>query len=397
MKITWDNNKRTFAAFWIFGLINNVLYVVILSAAVDLVGPEAPKAIVLLADVLPAFLIKISAPFFVHVIPYSFRITSLIVFSFFGMSIIAFSQAVTLRLIGVMLASLSSGLGEISFLALTHFYGDLALPGFSSGTGAAGLVGSFVFLVLTTWIGLSIKSTLILFSVLPFSYWLTYSMLLPQVDARLAAKYTTVRNDTPDEDIDDTIEAHREGQHTIKDTMSRLTPLILPYMLPLMLVYIFEYIINQGISPTLLFPLDEMPFSKFRDAYVTYGTLYQLGVLISRSSSPFFRVRKLYLPSILQGINLFICILQSLYMMIPNVYIMMVLMFYEGLLGGLSYVNTYCLVLEQVPLEQREFAMGAVGVSDSAGIVVAGCVSLWLEKSLCGFQKANGRPWCDMQ
>lgn len=36
-----------------------------------------------------------------------------------------------------------------------------------------------------------------------------------------------------------------------------------------------EYIINQGISPTLLFPLDEMPFDRYRDAYVTYGTLYQ--------------------------------------------------------------------------------------------------------------------------
>jgi battenin len=42
-----------------------------------------------------------------------------------------------------------------------------------------------------------------------------------------------------------------------------------------MAVYFSEYVINQGISPTLLFPLEDMPFSRYRDAYVTYGTLYQ--------------------------------------------------------------------------------------------------------------------------
>lgn len=35
-------------AFWLFGLINNVIYVIILSAAQDLVG-DLPKGIVLLA------------------------------------------------------------------------------------------------------------------------------------------------------------------------------------------------------------------------------------------------------------------------------------------------------------------------------------------------------------
>lgn len=40
-------------------------------------------------------------------------------------------------------------------------------------------------------------------------------------------------------------------------------------------MYLAEYVINQGISPTLLFPIDEMPFDRYRDAYVTYGTLYQ--------------------------------------------------------------------------------------------------------------------------
>lgn len=83
-------------------------------------------------------------------------------------------------------------------------------------------------------------------------------------------------------------------------------------------------------------------------------------------------------------------------MVVPNVYLLMILMFYEGLLGGLAYVNTYLLVSETVPLQNREFALGAVGMSDSAGIVMSGFVSLWLEKSLCRYQISTGRPWCNM-
>jgi battenin len=63
--------------------MNNILYVIVLSvnhfpgdlanvkqAALDLVGPTVPKAVVLLADVLPSFLFKAVAPYFFHVVPY---------------------------------------------------------------------------------------------------------------------------------------------------------------------------------------------------------------------------------------------------------------------------------------------------------------------------------------
>uniref|UniRef100_A0A060T0D8 Protein BTN n=1 Tax=Blastobotrys adeninivorans TaxID=409370 RepID=A0A060T0D8_BLAAD len=413
-----SHNARVFMAFWVFGLVNNVLYVVILSAAIDLVGPEAPKAIVLLADVLPSFLIKLACPFFIQRIPYPVRIASLIALSSVGILTIAFSSTVVLRLAGVVLASLSSGLGETSFLALTHFYEDWSLPGFSSGTGGAGLVGSFAFLVMTTWIGLSVRTSLIVFSAVPFSFWATYALVLPPATAKyellnpdsesdgeltgrsdeslgpshveeLANKYNAAPMELP--------KSRKELIDSMRVTLNRIKPLFVPFMLPLALVYLAEYLINQGISPTLLFPLEEMPFSRYRDAYVTYGTLYQLGVLISRSSSPFFRVRKIYYPSILQAVNTFICILQSLFVIIPNIYILFLLMFYEGLLGGLAYVNTYLLVTETVPLHEREFALGAVGMSDSAGVVMSGIISLWLEKSLCRYQKSTGRPWCDYE
>lgn len=103
-----------------------------------------------------------------------------------------------------------------------------------------------------------------------------------------------------------------------------------------------------------------MPFKSIRDAYPTYQTLYQLGVFIARSSSPFIRVHNIYLPSILQFCILCFLILQSLFVIIPSIYPLFVIIFCEGILGGLVYINAFYEVHEHEQAnEDREFALGA--------------------------------------
>lgn len=171
-------------------------------------------------------------------------------------------------------------------------------------------------------------------------------------------------------------------------------------MLPLLLVYIAEYTINQGVAPTLLFPLHSTPFTSYRDFYPIYGTIYQAGVFLSRSSTPFIRIHNLYLPSLLQCLNLAILIAQAMYPAFPflfegSVWVVFLVVFWEGLLGGAVYVNTFAEIGERVPTEKREFSLGAVSVSDSAGIVVAGWLGMGLEVGLCWWQVEKlGRDWC---
>lgn len=118
-----------------------MLYVIILSSALDLVGPSVPKGIVLLADVIPSFVTKLCAPYFIHKIPYNIRILIFCALSACGMLVIALTpqlqdaKTITIKMCGVMLASLSSGGGELSFLGLTHYYGHFALASWGSGTG----------------------------------------------------------------------------------------------------------------------------------------------------------------------------------------------------------------------------------------------------------------------
>jgi battenin len=165
-------------------------------------------------------------------------------------------------------------------------------------------------------------------------------------------------------------------------------------MLPLLLVYVAEYTINQGVAPTLLFPLEQSPFSHYRDFYSAYGAIYQVGVFISRSSTPFIRVHHLYLPSFLQVLNLAILILHALFDFIPSIYIIFAIVFWEGLLGGLVYVNTFAEITDNVPREDREFSLGATSVSDSGGICIAGILGMTLEVALCKWQVRHGRDYC---
>ena len=168
------------------GLVNNVLYVILLSAALDLVGPDVPKGVVLLADIIPSFATKLIAPYFIHVVPYSSRVIIFVCLSIVGMMVVAMSPSYmdgggfTFKIAGIALASLSAGGGELSFVGLTHFYGPFSLAAWGSGTGAAGLVGAGAYSLATSAMGISVRATLFASACLPFVMVASFFAVLPR-------------------------------------------------------------------------------------------------------------------------------------------------------------------------------------------------------------------------
>src|SRR5262249_10145928 len=71
------------------------------------------------------------------------------------------------------------GLGELSFLGLTHYYGQLSLAAWGSGTGGAGLVGAGLYVLLTDWIGLGVRDSLLISALLPAVMLLAFFVVLP--------------------------------------------------------------------------------------------------------------------------------------------------------------------------------------------------------------------------
>ncbi|GKT94453.1 hypothetical protein Ct61P_12303 [Colletotrichum tofieldiae] len=304
-------------------------------------------------------------------------------------------------MVGVVIASISSGGGELSFLGLTHYYGPMSLAGWGSGTGAAGLVGAGLYVVMTDWWGFSVRNSLLFSACLPSVMLVSFFVVLPKGPLRAGRKdYATV----PEQDLEEDEVADlsrnaasaallapgpslgaqpQEGQVALRAVHAAAA------------AGVHRRVHDQpGVAPTLLFPLGSSPFTEFREFYPMYGFLYQLGVFISRSSTPFVRIHRLYLPSLLQVGNLGLLTAHAMLDFIPSVYVVFVIIFWEGLLGGAVYVNTFAEIMEKVPSEDREFSLSATSVSDSGGICIAGFLGIIMEVQLCNWQVAQGRDWC---
>ena len=88
--------------------------------------------------------------------------------------------SIATKMAGVVLASLGSGGGELSFISLTHFYGPFSLAAWGSGTGGAGLIGAGAYAFATTSFGLSSKSTIFASAFLPIILLVSFFIVLPQ-------------------------------------------------------------------------------------------------------------------------------------------------------------------------------------------------------------------------
>ncbi|KAK1236249.1 battenin CLN3 protein [Marasmius sp. AFHP31] len=362
--------RRLGFSFFLFGLINNVLYVIILSAALDLVPPSTPKGIIAFCNIAPALVAKIGWPYLLKGrIRYSKRLLGCCSLSSIGMLVVAFFDSLYARLLGICLASFSSGLGELTFLQLSTTYAPTSIAGrcigyFASGTGAAGLVGAFLWWEVR---GLGVRVGVGLSSVLPLVIPLTFFLLLPPNDAFLytalpANEAASTMPYTPlaTNDDDEAEEGHLPAEFkaapalSISDKWRLVKPLLAKYMLPLFCVYLFEYTINQGIAPTLLYPVP--PAEKYwllskiihsvRDYYPLWQLVYQTTVFLSRSSIslglPPLPEKLLPLPAMTQGIILSLLVYESAVgfaadeFEATNITIVFALISLEGICGGLA-------------------------------------------------------------
>ena len=105
---------RNLIAFFLIGLINNYSYVVMLSAAKDILhnsDKNLPTGTILLADTLPNLFIKLIAPFFMERIPYAVRVITIFFSASASFQLVAWPASIYLKIFGVCLASFGTGLG----------------------------------------------------------------------------------------------------------------------------------------------------------------------------------------------------------------------------------------------------------------------------------------------
>lgn len=361
---------------------------IFLSAADDLLRgqPNVGKSSVLLANIIPCFVVKLIAPHYVRIIPYGYLVSTCILLSLVSLLTVALFKSIAVSFFGIVLASASSGLGETAFLALTSYHHPQTVIAWSSGTGAAGIVGAFYYLVLATWFGLSMKTTLLIASLFPCAMGVAYLLLLSPEHTNICIEV----EESEDNSIPKTTSSLSRNDSLfsamlplLKNRFLILKPLMLRYVAPLFLVYYCEYVINNSVYFSLLFPLEKTPFTQYRQHYPTYSALYQTGVFLSRTLARTLPITNEWTFAGMQAVMLVFLSIETAYGIVANVYVIFALILVEGLLGGAAYVNTFCNISEKVPKEHVEFSMAFTTVADSTGISLAGLTCLLYEPFLC--------------
>lgn len=121
---------------------------------------------------------------------------------------------------------------------------------------------------------------------------------------------------------------------------------------------------------------------------------YQIGVFISRSSVNIFQLDKIWLMSIFQFVNVVYFLTEVIWWYTPSIWIVFVIVLWEGLLGGGAYVNTFYRMSKEISAERQQFAMAMVVQSDSYGIALAGFLAIPVHNAICGLPAATrGVVW----
>jgi len=399
---TGQKKTRNVVGFWFLGLFNNYAYVIMLSSAHDLLREEKTNATenlnlmatnstgrdcnelstgtILLADIGPAIIVKSIAPFLA--INIHMKVTAVTGLSALSFLLVSFSQSNLTTYIGVICASLSSGLGEVSFLSYTHFFQENVISAWSSGTGGAGVIGAGSYAALTSF-GVSPRATVLIMMVVPLGMAITFWIVLKPEGINSA---NTTTDTVPLLDNEEETRPH----HVVENNSPlnvveklKLVRSLLKYMFPLGLVYFFEYLINQGLYELVYFPGIFLDHSQ---QYRWFQLTYQVGVLISRSSLGFIVIKRIYLMSIFQGVNVLIFTFQAIFWLLPptyGIYLIFLFILWEGLLGGAAYVNTFHRISQESIDREREFSLGISSLADSTAIGLAGVVALPLHNWIC--------------
>nr|CAD7197108.1 unnamed protein product [Timema douglasi] len=188
---------RNLVAYWLLGLCNNYGYVVMLSAAHDILSQNFNTNTVVMVvkrkeregtgcseqsaqlssgaifECSPASrsleIEELCTNVFCDCerrVLGSARILLVVLLEAGGFVLVAFATADWMALLGVVSTSLGSGLGEVTLLSYSTFFDKNVVSTWSSGTGGAGILGASSYAGLTS-LGLSPSKSLLIMLVIP--------------------------------------------------------------------------------------------------------------------------------------------------------------------------------------------------------------------------------------
>ncbi|XP_078356656.1 uncharacterized protein LOC144641517 [Oculina patagonica] len=402
------NTVKTVVCFFIFGLLSMITTEMIHTATQDILsGSHIASSYVILAAALPEILVKVACPWFVQNCSYLIRTVTVALLSIGGLVIIIIASDVHWRLVGVGVACCAGALGEITFLAFTSFYDDIAASAVAAGIGMSSLLGSYLYTAMTTWACVASRTV--------------FGIIAPFVLLLFVAFYSLPKDHLPERQNSDIshqrikyvpLESNTDSKSQMNifpelswKEMFSVASKIYPFITYMFLAYYAEYLANSAVITTLAF--SGVPFSP-RDHYLYYMLMYHLGKFLGRSHIliascacpkmvPCIRVQKTWNLTLIECCHLLFFLMASWFRFFSSVWIVLILCFTEGFTAGSIYVNSVHAVSEQLPdLRRSEFALSLLMVGNDVGVLSAGLMGLHVEPKLklhC-FSKLENEIYC---
>ena len=402
---------RNWSSFWTLGTINNFAYVVILCASANLAdsfNDGKLTGFVTWANVAVGIGVRTLNMYFLHV-PANTRFFC-VTFAFLaGYATLATSVYFNfwISIFAIIAIGGACSFGESLLLGYMKNYPPHITGGWSSGTGAAGVGGSLYYLLF--WIALhdnlKMNCTDTLFvifaSLLPLTLlYLVVFMYGPtrpigmKGGCTCADRNATVESESSEVEgkNDQLLSATPLSATPLSATPLSATPLltkespsdetycaricrlgsaVASISIQLLLVYFFEYVISVAFA--IHAPSFELNGQWWcGNGYTVLQFCYQSGVLMSRSSLSFLRVKRIGVITSLQGLNFIGWFLNAKYHFLP-IWMQTIFMVWVGCMGGAMYVNVFANLVDTKTIKDkdRELSINLVAMAMNGGIVLS--------------------------
>lgn len=118
--------------------------------------------------------------------------------------------------------------------------------------------------------------------------------------------------------------------------------------------------------------------------YRWYLVMYEVGVFSSRTLGALFKPRQIWWLTIIQAANACGFIYMTASMNMPSAWIIFILVFGMGCVGGFCYVQTFHRIVRELPVSQHKFSLGMIAIAESFGIAVGGLSAIPIRSFICG-------------
>ena len=278
--------------------------------------------------------------------------------------------------------------GEAVMLGFLKAFPSELVVGFSSGTGFAGVGGTLLWVAYRAG---NVADFIVYLSVLPLLILYVGCLIyLNRVRKRLTVKPNNEIKDGESELM--MTESEKQGEKEVYEETGNAA-----FSLPMIkvaigkvwfwagnlgMVYFLEYCINTGFADRASLRHNNSTFFS-SNSFIILSLCYQVGVFMSRSSLKFFKVRQVWIMTVLQLINFGVWWGEAMHIFL-GVWGEFVWMLWVGCLGGASYVNVAYQILNTDKLEKgyKEPALSFSLFCNNVGVMLAAAFCLLLDNTL---------------